>query len=109
MRGFEFRHRYELDKIYTNMVNILIAINPYKSVPIYGPEFISKYQGVNQHLFHKLPPHVYAVAEAAYTNLIGKGENQVCFFSFFFFFFFFFGLFFLFFFWLIFFFFFFVE
>jgi len=39
------RARYGRDRIYTNIVNILIAINPYKPVPVYGNDVIEKYSG----------------------------------------------------------------
>lgn len=57
------RVRYERDEIYTYTAYILIAINPYKQLPIYGPEIIEKY---HQNSMRSLPPHVYGIAERAY-------------------------------------------
>ena len=39
------RFRYQHDDIYTNIVNILIAINPYKHIDIYGKDEVAKYSG----------------------------------------------------------------
>lgn len=46
--------RYENDKIYTFVSDILIAINPCRSLPIYGPEVMSKY---HDKPMHKVPLH----------------------------------------------------
>lgn len=65
------RKRYEKDLIYTYVGPILIAINPYKSLgAVYNEatmtEYYSKPMGV-------LPPHVFALADSAYTQLIQGG------------------------------------
>jgi hypothetical protein len=39
------RVRYNKDEIYTNIVNILVAINPYKSLQIYSPQKSKTYTG----------------------------------------------------------------
>lgn len=46
----------------------MIAVNPFKNVQIYGEEFLSAYQtkGLDA-------PHVYAVADAAYDEMM-RGE-----------------------------------
>ena len=38
------KERYKREKIYTQIGTILIALNPYKNLPIYGPEIIDDYQ-----------------------------------------------------------------
>lgn len=47
---------------------ILIALNPFKDVNIYGNDYVSAYR-------HKFmdSPHVYAMADAAYNEMI-RGE-----------------------------------
>lgn len=39
----------------TYIGQVLISVNPYKNLPIYGPDYIEKYRNVN---FYELPPHV---------------------------------------------------
>ena len=45
---------------------MLVAINPYEELPIYGNETIGMYRGKNM---GDLDPHIYAVAEEAFTKM----------------------------------------
>lgn len=45
---------------------VLVAINPYQSLPIYDVDTIQAYQGQDM---HALEPHVFAVAEEAFKNM----------------------------------------
>ncbi|XP_055008136.1 unconventional myosin-IXb isoform X2 [Boleophthalmus pectinirostris] len=61
-------------KIYTYTSNILIAINPNKFLPVYyNPKYIKMYE--NQPL-GKLSPHIFAIAAAAYRNMLSSQTNQ---------------------------------
>lgn len=46
---------------------ILIAINPYKPLPIYEEKVIAAYSG---HEMGDLDPHVFALAEEAYRQMV---------------------------------------
>lgn len=46
---------------------VLVALNPYEDVPLYGPDIISTYSGQD---IRDLDPHIFAVAEDAYRNMI---------------------------------------
>lgn len=48
----------------------MIAVNPFKNVDIYGTDFISAYQKKAVDA-----PHVYAVADAAYDEMM-RGEGM---------------------------------
>ena len=65
--------RYKSDKIYTYIGNILIAVNPYKHLPIYSKEILSEYS--NERL-GSLPPHVFGIAEDAYSRMMLLRRNQ---------------------------------
>ncbi|XP_070140380.1 unconventional myosin-Va isoform X2 [Drosophila kikkawai] len=57
--------------IYTYCGIILVAINPYAEMPLYGPSIIRAYRG---HAMGDLEPHIFALAEEAYTKL----ERENC-------------------------------
>ncbi|KAJ1640020.1 P-loop containing nucleoside triphosphate hydrolase protein [Pavlovales sp. CCMP2436] len=61
------RERYNRDEIYTSCGRLLIALNPYKRLPIYGVDAIGQYHGAMDRT--ALPPHIYAVAAAAYHGM----------------------------------------
>ncbi|KAL1203060.1 Myosin-4 [Cardamine amara subsp. amara] len=65
------RVRYSQDLIYSKAGPVLIAVNPFKKVQIYGKEFLSAYQKKSLGA-----PHVYAVAAAAYDEMMREEKNQ---------------------------------
>ncbi|XP_027625441.1 unconventional myosin-Ia [Tupaia chinensis] len=65
--------RYENKEIYTYIGNVVISVNPYQQLPIYGPEFIAKYQ---DYTFYELKPHVFALANVAYQSLRDRDRDQ---------------------------------
>lgn len=63
----------ERQKIYTYCGIILVAINPYKEMALYGQDLIRAYRG---HSMGELEPHIFAIAEEAYTKLERENCNQ---------------------------------
>ncbi|MBZ3882865.1 Unconventional myosin-Ia [Sciurus carolinensis] len=57
----------------TYIGNVVISVNPYQQLPIYGPEFIAKYQ---DYTFYELKPHIYALANVAYQSLRDRDRDQ---------------------------------
>eukprot|EP01100_Stratorugosa_tubuloviscum_P006890 TRINITY_DN291_c0_g3_i1.p1 TRINITY_DN291_c0_g3~~TRINITY_DN291_c0_g3_i1.p1 ORF type:complete len:1408 (+),score=723.87 TRINITY_DN291_c0_g3_i1:55-4278(+) len=64
--------RYETDLIYTFTSAILIAVNPFKFLPVYSQAWVKKY--VNKRL-GLLSPHIFSIAEAAYSTMSDKQLN----------------------------------
>lgn len=48
-------------------------MNPYKNLPIYTAENIRLYRNRK---IRELPPHIFAVADNAYSNMCATGRNQ---------------------------------
>jgi myosin heavy subunit len=72
------RSRFHQEKIYTFVSNILISVNPFQSLPIYGTETIQLYHQQNQseNMHSTLPPHIYALSERAYQTLFTSNTSQ---------------------------------
>ncbi|KAL5538691.1 hypothetical protein UlMin_045979 [Ulmus minor] len=66
--------RYEINEIYTYTGNILIALNPFQRLShLYDACMMERYKGAQ---FGKLSPHVFAVADAAYREMINQGKSN---------------------------------
>ncbi|RVW93061.1 Myosin-2 [Vitis vinifera] len=65
------QYRYSHDIIYSKAGPLLIAVNPFKDVPIYGNDFVTAY---SQKV--KDSPHVYAIADIAYDEMMRDEVNQ---------------------------------
>ncbi|KAD3338354.1 hypothetical protein E3N88_33875 [Mikania micrantha] len=66
--------RYQRDKIYTYTGNILIAVNPFQSLPhLYDAHMMEKYKGAQ---FGALSPHVFAIAEIAFREMVNDGKSN---------------------------------
>ncbi|XP_077916477.1 unconventional myosin-Vb isoform X1 [Halichoerus grypus] len=63
----------ESNHIYTYCGIVLVAINPYEQLPIYGQDVIYAYSGQNM---GDMDPHIFAVAEEAYKQMAREEKNQ---------------------------------
>ncbi|XP_058485351.1 unconventional myosin-Va isoform X2 [Solea solea] len=59
--------------IYTYCGIVLVAINPYEPLQIYGTDIINAYSGQNM---GDMDPHIFAVAEEAYKQMARDERNQ---------------------------------
>ncbi|XP_042212127.1 myosin heavy chain, muscle-like isoform X2 [Homarus americanus] len=70
---YNLKTRYVNRLIYTYSGLFCIAINPYKRYPIYTNRTVKIYQGKRR---NEVPPHLFAIADGAYMNMLQCNENQ---------------------------------
>uniref|UniRef100_UPI00359018C7 unconventional myosin-Ib-like n=1 Tax=Myxine glutinosa TaxID=7769 RepID=UPI00359018C7 len=69
------QQRFQHDFIYTYIGNVVVSLNPYKSMPIYTPAKIEQYR--NSNMF-ELPPHMGHIVEMKLFYCV-KGDWSACF------------------------------
>ncbi len=69
------KKRFQEDTIYTFVGSILIALNPYKSIDIYGLAVIDKIYGLTKQN-EVVPPHVFSIGAAAVRNMRQDAKDQ---------------------------------
>merc|ERR1711881_373275 len=67
------RSRYTIFMIYTYSGLFCITVNPYKMLPVYDRFIIDCYRGKRR---SEMPPHLYSIADNAYTEMLLNRENQ---------------------------------
>ncbi|KAM8960363.1 unconventional myosin-XV [Pelodytes ibericus] len=65
--------RFERELIYTYIGSILLSVNPYKMLNTYGTDHVLMYEG---RALGENPPHLFAIANVAYTKLMDAKHNQ---------------------------------
>jgi myosin-5 len=67
------RARFESNHIYTNINSLLVAMNPYQQLTLYGSNMLEAYNTYGQ---ASPGPHVYGVASATYRGLWTHAHSQ---------------------------------
>ncbi|XP_023983391.1 unconventional myosin-Id isoform X2 [Physeter macrocephalus] len=66
------RLRFEKGRIYTFIGEVVVSVNPYKLLNIYGRDTIEQYKG--RELYER-PPHLFAIADAAYKAMKRRSKD----------------------------------
>ncbi|XP_075444251.1 unconventional myosin-Ig isoform X3 [Ascaphus truei] len=64
--------RFERGRIYTYIGEVVVSVNPYRTMDLYGKEMIEHYRG--RELYER-PPHLYAIADAAYKAMKRRAKD----------------------------------
>lgn len=64
--------RFEKGRIYTFIGEVVVSMNPYKNLNIYGRDTIEQYKG--RELYER-PPHLFAIADAAYKAMKRRSKD----------------------------------
>ena len=67
------KQRYMHEIVYTYVGDIIVSVNPFKNVGCVGKAIRKRYiKGVRS----KLPPHIYALVDSTYNEMMSEGISQ---------------------------------
>ena len=67
------KKRFMDNYIFTYIGPVLISVNPYKELPYFTEKEVELYKGATQ---IENPPHIYALSDCMYRNMLIDNENQ---------------------------------
>ncbi|GAA6230048.1 unconventional myosin-XV-like [Lates japonicus] len=67
------KKRYDQELIYTYIGSILVSVNPYKLLNMYGTDMVLQYEGRS---LSDNPPHLFAIANLSYTTMMDAKKDQ---------------------------------
>jgi len=70
---YNTKQRFAQKKIYTACGSVIMSVNPFQHIPIYGEKMIAKYINPND---ITLPTHLYLIPSRAYNMLCSFNKNQ---------------------------------
>jgi myosin heavy subunit len=68
--------RFKHNAIYTYVGDILVAVNPFTPLPLYDQAHQDMYLPGDPTFAHM--PHIFRMAQQAFTNLVNTRFNQCC-------------------------------
>lgn len=66
------KERHAASLIYTFIGEVCINVNPYRELDIYNKQYVNQYKGRE---IYERPPHIFAIAEAAYKTMKRSGHD----------------------------------
>jgi len=69
------KKRFMQDRIYTDVGDILVAVNPFSQLPCYSADWLNAFHAEDLSGF---VPHIYKVGARAYNSMIQGKKDQVC-------------------------------
>ncbi|XP_034739732.1 unconventional myosin-XV [Etheostoma cragini] len=67
------KKRFDQELVYTYIGSILVSVNPYKLLNIYGTDMVLQYGGRG---LSDNPPHLFAIANRSYTTMMDAKKDQ---------------------------------
>uniref|UniRef100_A0A8D3BS95 Myosin XVAb n=1 Tax=Scophthalmus maximus TaxID=52904 RepID=A0A8D3BS95_SCOMX len=67
------KKRFDQEFVYTYIGSILVSVNPYKLLNIYGTDMVLQYEGRG---LGDNPPHLFAIANLSYTTMMDAKKDQ---------------------------------
>ncbi|XP_069022746.1 unconventional myosin-XV-like [Embiotoca jacksoni] len=67
------KKRFDQELVYSYIGSILISVNPYKLLNIYGTDMVLQYEGRG---LSENPPHLFAIANLSYTTMMDAKKDQ---------------------------------
>lgn len=64
--------RFEKERIYSYIGEVVVSVNPYKTLNIFGNDKIQEYR---MREMYERPPHIFALADAAYRTMKRRSED----------------------------------
>ena len=64
--------RFEKGRIYTYIGEVVVSVNPYRSVDLYGKNYVEQYRGRE---IYERPPHIFALADSAYKTMKRQAKD----------------------------------
>lgn len=64
--------RFDKGRIYTYIGEVVVSVNPYRQMDIYGKDTIEEYRGRE---LYENPPHLFAVSDAAYKAMKRRAKD----------------------------------
>ncbi|NXD28798.1 MYO1D protein, partial [Spelaeornis formosus] len=66
------RLRFEKGQVYTFIGEVVVSMNPYKNLNIYGQDVVKQYKDKE---IYERPPHLFAIADAAYKAMKRRSKD----------------------------------
>ncbi|KAJ8602497.1 hypothetical protein CTAYLR_001247 [Chrysophaeum taylorii] len=66
------RARFKQNLVYSNVASILVAINPFKRLPLYTPEMMELYRDGSR----GKPPHIFGIGIETYQAMMQERKDQ---------------------------------